>query len=456
MRTDSQRQSTQKRRRGIALLLTAGMVTAIVPVVGLAIDASLLYAIKGKLSSAVDSGALAGARSLSRGVDLGSQRDSAAATAGKFFTANFPDGYLLTKNRTWGTVVDETQLKVRTVRLSASVQAPLFFLRMLGLGSSTIIAVGTAARRDVNIVLVIDRSGSLGPTGTNSCDALKEAAKSFVGYFANGRDRVGLVSYAITYRVDFAPDFDFLSASPNINTKIDNINCFSGTNTSQALTKGWEQVKTFNEPGALNAVVFFTDGQPNTITADWPIKSSSYCGSKTPKRAAVALAGTGVQGLFNYLPGATENTLLTSDHTCSYYPDHPANVTSDISTSMVTRDIYGNSTSGYRSFLGTTPYKTVYYSSVYNNNMAIAASNAADNAATVIRNDPLVPVIYSIGLGGATDAPAEVFMRRVANDPASPIYNSDKPAGMYVYAPDKTKLKDAFIRIASIILRLAE
>lgn len=123
---------------------------------------------------------------------------------------------------------------------------------------------------------------------------------------------------------------------------------------------------------------------------------------------------------------------------------------------MVAQDIYGNSTSGYRAFLGSSPYKIVNYSSVYNNNMAIAATNAADNAATAIRNDTLNPVIYSIGLGGASDAPAETFMRRVANDPGSPIYDSSKPTGMYVYAPNKAQLKDAFIRIASMVLRLAQ
>jgi len=456
MKLQTQARPAGRRRKGVAVLLTAGMMAVTVPIVGLAVDASLLYAIKARLVAAVDAGALAGARSLSRGQDLASQRDNAASTAERFFTANFPDQYLFTTNRTVNTVVDETQLKLRTVKVTASVRAPLYFMRSLGLTSSTIVATGTAARRDVNIMLVIDRSGSLGPSGSNACADVKEAAKTFVSYFANGRDRIGLVSFAITYNVDFAPSFNFQTASPNINTKIDAINCTSGTSTAQALTKAWEQIKTLNEPGALNAIVFFTDGQPNTITADWPIKTSSTCNSKTPKRAGLALAGSTVYGLYQYLPGSTEGNLLTNDSGCSFYPNHPNYVTSDIAAYMVAQDIYGNSTSGYRAFLGSSPYKIVNYSSVYNNNMAIAATNAADNAATAIRNDTLKPVIYSIGLGGASDAPAETFMRRVANDPGSPIYDSSKPAGMYVYAPNKAQLKDAFIRIASMVLRLAQ
>jgi len=41
-------------RRGVTILLTAALLGAIIPVVGLAIDASLLYAIKARLSAAAD------------------------------------------------------------------------------------------------------------------------------------------------------------------------------------------------------------------------------------------------------------------------------------------------------------------------------------------------------------------------------------------------------------------
>lgn len=212
-------EAKNQRRKGIAVLVTAVTMTVLIPVVGLAIDAAILYAVRARLSAAVDAGALAGARMLARGQDLASQRDSAVDTARRFFLANFPDGHLFTQNRSLSIVVDETQLKVRTVRINAAVDAPLYFMKMLSQNAVNVKTVGTATRRDVNLMLVLDRSGSLQNTG--SCTPLKEAAKTFVGYFANGRDRLGLVSYAVTYTNDFAPVSNFLSASPSINSKID-------------------------------------------------------------------------------------------------------------------------------------------------------------------------------------------------------------------------------------------
>jgi hypothetical protein len=65
-------------------------------------------------------------------------------------------------------------------------------------------------------------------------------------------------------------------------------------------------------------------------------------------------------------------------------------------------------------------------------------------------------VIYCIGLGGTSAEPLDdEFLQRVANDPASPIYNSNLPTGMYVYAPSAAQLTDAFNKVASEILRLS-
>ena len=46
--------------------------------------------------------------------------------------------------------------------------------------------------------------------------------------------------------------------------------------------------------------------------------------------------------------------------------------------------------------------------------------------------------------------------RRVANDPTSPIYDSTRPAGKFVFAPDQSALVTAFNAIASEILRLSQ
>lgn len=87
-----------------------------------------------------------------------------------------------------------------------------------------------------------------------------------------------------------------------------------------------------------------------------------------------------------------------------------------------------------------------------------AGYNAADNAATRIRNDAsLTPVFYVIGLGGNdSEGIDHQFLQRVANVPDSVIYDSTKPQGLYIYSPTTAQLSDAFARVASEILRLAQ
>ncbi|MCL4854914.1 MAG: hypothetical protein KJZ78_26440, partial [Bryobacteraceae bacterium] len=88
-----------------------------------------------------------------------------------------------------------------------------------------------------------------------------------------------------------------------------------------------------------------------------------------------------------------------------------------------------------------------------------AGANALDSAGRRIRQDDQYNVVvYTIGLGDfdANEPPDETLMRRVSNDPSSPIYDSNRPEGLYVFAPNNTQLNQAFARVASEILRIAK
>ncbi|MCX6637495.1 MAG: hypothetical protein NT090_20765, partial [Acidobacteria bacterium] len=90
--------------------------------------------------------------------------------------------------------------------------------------------------------------------------------------------------------------------------------------------------------------------------------------------------------------------------------------------------------------------------------VGIASANAVDSAAQRMRNDAtLTPVIYVIGLGNPVtgEEPDEVLMRRMSNDPTSPIYDNTKLDGLYVFAASSADLSAAFYRIASEVLRIA-
>src|SRR5580700_12197512 len=116
------------KRRGIVVIMLSMMVGVVMlPLVGLAIDGSILYLIQAKLSAAVDAASLAAARSLSVGLTLASQTASATATGQSFFSANFPAGYWNTTNLSLSIGVAETAYKTRTVTIQASANVPLTF-----------------------------------------------------------------------------------------------------------------------------------------------------------------------------------------------------------------------------------------------------------------------------------------------------------------------------------------
>src|SRR5579864_8732680 len=246
--------------RGISLEFRRVLFRSIVPMVGLAIDAGILYTVKGKLQMAVDAASLAAARALSRGNDDATQQNNAKAVAEEYVLLNFPSGYFNVATPTFGNgnsgiSVDESVANQRSVSVTAFVTAPLYFLRWLGSTNTTVSATATAVRRDVNVAFVMDRSGSL--TTSGSCTPLKAAAVSFVSKFANGRDNVGLVTFATSSMPDFAMADTFQTASPNVPTILNSITCTGGTNTGQALWQGYQQLVTLNQPNALNVVLLF-------------------------------------------------------------------------------------------------------------------------------------------------------------------------------------------------------
>jgi Flp pilus assembly protein TadG len=459
------------------MILTAVMLVFIVPLVGLSVDAGILYAVKTKISMACDAGALAGAGALSRGLDDASQQANAQAVAEQFILMNFPANYFGTPTPTLVTpVIDESVPNQRSVAVSATVHVPLYFLRWLNASSQAVSASATAVRRDVNVSFVMDRSGSLALSG--SCAPLEQAASSFVNHFANGRDNVSLVTFATSSRPDFPMANDFLSASPSVPSILGGLTCTGDTNTSQGLWEGYSQLVGLNQPNALNVLLLFTDGYPTAVTATYPINASSSCSSQTPKTAVLGAgfyAGApttpvAIGGLWNPLappqPLTVDDTVgpVGNYANCAYaasWPNSQWNVANDV-TYMPNTDYYGNAMN--------TNYQPVTY---YDGNGDInldpvsvmnASWNAADNAGYRIRQGVTVPGVggglsginvFTIGLGNAGGVPND-FLERVANDPRASNYDSTKPTGLYIYAPTAAELSSAFSSIASQILHLAK
>ena len=278
------RRSLLKRRsqkngaeKGFTLALGIVALVMVIPMMGLVVDVGFLYGVKGQLQASVDGAALAAARSLTLGASTAAQATSAKQTALNWFYANFPDNTWGTSNTQMDTTDshvmvydDASNPNLRHVDVIANTTVPTYFMKWLGATTNVIYAKGNATRRDAVVMMVLDRSGSMGAT----CTQLKDAAKLFTGQFAAGRDRIGLISFAGGVKIQSSPIQDFQNTLGYTNSTtgtglIDTIKCNGGTGSAEALSLAYNELYKINLPGALNIIMFETDGAPNEGVYNW-------------------------------------------------------------------------------------------------------------------------------------------------------------------------------------------
>ncbi|MBZ5619320.1 MAG: VWA domain-containing protein [Acidobacteriia bacterium] len=490
-----------KSRQGFVTIYMVFTMLTLIPVAGLAIDFSVLYCVKGRLQQACDAGAVGAGSMVQRSTDVTDPVQNALLKDAvlRFFNANMtPVPWSATQTNYSSSITQDPVTKVRTIYVTATYSVPMMFMRVLRINTSTVAAQATAKIRFVNLMIVVDRSGSVQRTGSPATvvkDLQGFVADVSTSIFVDGRDVVGLLSYGSNYNLDFAPVANFQTATPNISTAINNIffDTSNSTNTGEGLYQAWYQLAQLNQTGALNAILLITDGRPSAVTGTFDASTAPHCTDKSNKLGAINSpvgdgnpwqfpppASRGTNGVLNVTPacssaGCEPKTFVTNSAGCSYFVNqNGALFSQDISTIPaligpvdhttglhVPSQTTFSSTTGYFSGGGTSTNSATA--------VRYAAFNYADNVATAIRKDNVYkPVIYAIGLNFNTAAyPKEEpldadWLARVANDPSYknsvtglPVFQAGQTTGRY-YDVTYNGLAAALHDITSQILRLSQ
>jgi hypothetical protein len=233
----------------------------------------------------VDAAALVGAKNLSNPyVNL-------ETLVKEFAEENFTESYLGTQGRSCA--VDVTETTKGKITVTGSSSSPGIIARLFGVDTVPVSSSAVAAKKEVEIMMVLDRSGSMSGTKLR---ALKNAALSFLSYFEDtqNKDKAGLISFATGVTVDRELDNNFVDA---MTTKINALSATGSTNAEDALdqcddttdrndkttTTLTDQTGVPGDQRVQQYVVFFTDGMPTAFRSKFTYNGTDYdavvCGS---------------------------------------------------------------------------------------------------------------------------------------------------------------------------------
>ncbi len=506
------------KRRGQIMVFIVLAIGLLFSLAGLAVDMIFTYAVKVRLVTAVDSTALGIARALGRGVTQSDQASEVLRTSAMLFDANFPQQSMLTGNTArisqgptiagpnvtpLGSVFENDPsiaTGTRQVRLTGEVMVPMFFFRIFGVDSLPVRASARAARQDVNIMLVLDRSASMANAG--AWGPLQNAAVFFLSQFDNTTDNLGIVTYGSSAAVDLTLGTGFKTGDVGKN-KIMNqvVPSSAGTNAPMGLWLGLAELLEHNDPNALNVIAFFTDGNPTGYTANFSVFTTSssgrpYCPGYPNLTGALLTGGNteaDVSGLYGIFEEYAPYPAVISGTDVDYYLRHNSSgYTSRLCNNLSpwlgdevekmfsgsclpgtwTPDYKNPSGSGQRTYSTTATTdgpsfsinrcdSALFSTSSSNTTKGKHVHRTAKTISLNIASDARTKtnalggvIIYSIGLGAVDPT----FLTRIANDPTSAdhVGGGSETDGLYVFAPTPAQLQQAFQQVANEIFRLIQ
>ena len=253
-------------QKGAVLIIFALLLIVLIGFTALAMEAGRWYMVRAELSKSVDAAAIAGAKNISNPyVDK-------LVLAQEFGQANFPTGYAgtLAMGTTGAVTFNAVELSDHRIQVTGSVTALAYLAQLFGVNQVLTAASGVAKKNEVEIMLVLDRSGSMGSAYGNAIVDLKAAAKSFVGFFKDtqDKDKMGMISFATSVKVDFPLGNNYVNP---MTTKINAMTAVGATNAEDALAQSYGPSGLTNQTGVpadqrvQQFVIFFTDGNPTAF-----------------------------------------------------------------------------------------------------------------------------------------------------------------------------------------------
>ena len=468
---------------GVALIHMAVFMPMLLLFTGLAVDSGRAYLVKAQLSKAVDGAALSAARNLNGGNPKGE--------AAKVFNANFPPDFMgtttVTDPATAGDfyemhTVEETGLHVVTIKATATL--PTTFMRLGNFNEVTVSSASEATRRLVDLSLVLDVSGSIGP----AWPAVRDAARSFIDSFDKNGDRMALVTYSYGAKVLDAMPATFGFDKDKLKADVPNSLPGGTTSMPEGLYRGWDEVRSVatGQQAGLRVIVLFTDGSGNVFpgfldssglakgvfSGDFPkvTPDPNNSTTNTPALQGLFQTETGAQSPSWSFTPANWNSTSTSAN-LQYLPTasahtHHRSVGIPVqfalqSNALTVNGVTQSTKRGLRNFNST---QGKFPAEVFNIRNAVTnlTEIIADAARSDVSGDHKIR-IFTIGMGdlvkmnlGTIPESSESVLMRIANDKRSPDFNSAQLEGKYYFAQTAADLNPVFQQLQAQIVRLSK
>jgi Flp pilus assembly protein TadG len=449
--------------------MLAVSMTTLLGVVGLALSAGMSYMIKAKLNAATDAASLAAARATSIGGDQATQTSNAKAAAQRFFDANFPANYMMSTATLHDTKVTFTGGAV-TINVSASATMPTVFLGNLASGPLAPSALTETKRKDLDMVIALDTSGSL----LNEAATVRSSAVTFLKQFNVSTDRVGLLHFSYGSVVDMP--IRRTERGFNRDSMVNSIGRyqFSGSTASaEGMWRARKEINSVPEAGLnrsnLRVIVFFSDGAPNSFGTYLTWKNPGDC--TYPGVVNTGDGSTGEAGGLYELDRQADDIggNCTPETLTNYSPrlklKDRASALPDWYNGhldLIEKEAQKNDAT-LREFRVVTSSPRVVTNAITHQNVNRAARNLVEAMASKSRDEGIF--VFTLGLGaalktgsGPDSEKGEDVLKCMANstDAPSRCFNAAKPIGVYCHAATQADLTPCFSKLASAILRISK